>query len=142
MAQINLQDYYPDFYNKDYIIEAPEEVLKVMLESKRKDAAYQRKRYRYKAYYSWDRDDGIEYATFLKALTPQDIYEQRELLETIRLALQSLSEKQARRVRAHFFFGMSFSEIADAEGVHRSQITRSVNRAMEQLAIFLKNHYR
>lgn len=142
MAQINLRDYYPDFYNKDYIIEAPEEVLKVMLESKRKDTAYHRKRYRYKAYYSLDRDDGIEYATFLKALTPQDICEQRELLETIRLALQSLPEKQARRVRAHFFFGMSFSEIADTEGVHRSQITRSVNRAMEQLAIFLKNHYR
>ena len=50
MAKINLRDYYPDFYSKDYIIEAPDEVSEVMQESKRKEAAYQRKRYRYKAH--------------------------------------------------------------------------------------------
>lgn len=139
MAQINLRDYYPDFYKEDYMIEAPDEVLEVMQEAKRKEAAYQRKRYRYKAYYSLDRDDGIEHDTLYKVLTPQDIYEQQEQLEQLRIAMALLPEKQARRLRAHYFFGMSMTEIAYVEGVHRSQISRSISRALTQLAIFLKN---
>ena len=110
MKEINLREYYPDFYTTDYIIEVPDEVLETMEEA----ARYQ-------------------------ALTPQDICEQQEMMEQISMAISMLPEKQARRIHAHYFHGMSFAEIAAEEGVHRSQIMRSINRALAHMAIILKN---
>lgn len=140
MKKINLRDYYPDFYSTDYIIEVPDEVLETLQESVRHENAYQRKKYRHNAYYSLDCEDGIEYEVLCKELTPQEICEQQELLEQISRAIAMLPEKQARRVHAHFFHGMSYAEIAEIEGVHRSRIMRSINRALAHLAIILKNY--
>lgn len=140
MKEINLREYYPDFYTTDYIIEVPDEVLETMQEAVRKENAYQRRRFRHKAHYSLDRDDGIEHSTLYQALTPQDICEQQEMMEQISMAISKLPEKQARRIHAHYFHGMSFAEIAAEEGVHRSQVMRSVNRALAHMAIILKNY--
>lgn len=138
MAKINLRDYYPDFYNKDYIIDAPLEVLEVMQESRRKEAAYQRKRYRYKAHYSLDRGDGIENDTLFSALTPQDIFELREQQTLLDWAIEELPEKQARRIRAHYLLGISISNIARMEGVARSRVDESIRRGLHNLFLFLK----
>ena len=140
MKKINLRAYYPDYYNTDYIIEVPDEVMDTMQEAERKENAYQRRKFRHKAYYSLDRNDGIEHDTFYQALTPQDICEQQELMEQISIAISQLSEKQARRIHAYYFHGMSYLEIAEREGVHRSQIMRSVNKALANKAVILKNY--
>lgn len=136
MAKINLRDYYA----ADYIIDVPEKVLLAMQDAKRKENAYQRRKFHHKAYYSLDRNDGIEHDTFYQALTPQDICEQQELLEQISKAISQLPEKQVQRIYAHYFHGMSHAEIAEREGVHRSQIMRSVNKALAKMAIILKNY--
>ena len=60
MTIINLRDIYP-FYTSDCLIEVPDEVAAAMAEFDRKEAAYRLRTYRYKAYYSLDRDDGIEH---------------------------------------------------------------------------------
>ncbi|MDD3253060.1 MAG: sigma-70 family RNA polymerase sigma factor [Lachnospiraceae bacterium] len=138
MAQINLRDYYPDFYNEDYIIEAPEEVLLVMQESKRMEAAYQRKRYRYKAHYSLDCKDGIEQEALLHVPTPQEVFEEMERQEQISRAISCLPKKQAQRIRAHFILGMTVSEIAEMEGVAKSRISESLSLGLHHLLILLK----
>lgn len=133
MKTINLRDYYPDLYKTDYIVEIPDEVFEVIQESERKERAYQRRRYRYKAHFSLDRDDGIENDVLIWALTPCEICEQRAMLEQLHAAIDTLPEKQAKRVRSYYFSEMSMEEIAYAEGVHKSQISRSIKRALAKL---------
>ena len=68
MAIINLRDYYP-FYTSDCFMEVSEEVAEMFKEFDRKEAAYRLRTYRHKAYYSLDRDDGLEHeAVFLQVV--------------------------------------------------------------------------
>lgn len=67
MAIINLRDYYP-FYTSDCFMEVSEEVAEMFKEFDRKEAAYRLRTYRHKAYYSLDRDDGLEHEALFVAL--------------------------------------------------------------------------
>ena len=69
MAIINLRDFYP-YYTMDSFIEVPDEVAEAMAEFDRKEAAYRLRTYRHKAYYSLDREDGIEHSALFVALSP------------------------------------------------------------------------
>ena len=72
MAIINLRDYYP-FYTSDCFMEVSEEVAEMFKEFERKEAAYRLRTYRHKAYYSLDRDDGLEHEAVFVALSPPDV---------------------------------------------------------------------
>ena len=67
MTIINLRDYYP-FYTSDCFMEVSEEVAEMFKEFDRKEAAYRLRTYRHKAYYSLDRDDGLEHEALFVAL--------------------------------------------------------------------------
>ena len=71
MAIINLRDYYP-FYTSDYFMEVPEDVVEMFKEFDRKEAAYRLRTYRHKAYYSLDRNDGIEHEALFVAFSPYE----------------------------------------------------------------------
>ena len=73
MAIINLRDYYP-FYTSDCFMEVSEEVAEMFKEFERKEAAYRLRTYRHKAYYSLDRDDGLEHEAVFVALSPHELY--------------------------------------------------------------------
>lgn len=62
MKKVNLRDLYPDVYKTDYFVEVTEDVLETIRAAERAEAAYDRRMYRYKAYYSLDCDNGIENA--------------------------------------------------------------------------------
>lgn len=49
------------------------------------------------------------------ALTPADIFEQKEENARLYEALTSLPEKQRNRITSHFLLGMSLSDIAKAK---------------------------
>ncbi|MEY8313145.1 hypothetical protein AALA61_14445 [Oscillospiraceae bacterium 42-9] len=76
MAIINLRDFYP-YYTADSFIEVPDEVAEAMTEFDRKEAAYRLRTYRHKAYYSLDREDGIEHSALFVSLSPCEIYERK-----------------------------------------------------------------
>ena len=76
MAIINLRDYYP-FYTSDCFMEVSEEVAEMFKEFDRKEAAYRLRTYRHKAYYSLDRDDGLEHEAVFVALSPHELYERK-----------------------------------------------------------------
>ena len=76
MAIINLRDYYP-FYTSDCFMEVSEEVAEMFKEFERKEAAYRLRTYRHKAYYSLDRDDGLEHEAVFVALSPHELYERK-----------------------------------------------------------------
>ena len=137
MKEINLRDYYP-FYTQDAIVEVPDEVAALLYELKLAEAASFLRTYRHKAYFSLDYDTNVERDALVVVLTPADILEQKEENDRLYQAIASLPEKQRNRIYAHFFLGMSKSEIAKAEGTHKSRITRSINAGLRSLEKFLK----
>lgn len=139
MKKINLRDYYP-FYTTDVIVEVPDEVADLLREYALLEEAYRIRTYRYRAYYSLDYDGNIERDIALAQPSLMDIIEQRRMTEQLYKALAKLSEKQYRRIYAHYFLGMSISEIARADGCTFMSVKESIERGLKQLGkIFEKN---
>ncbi len=108
--------------------------------SVRYEAAYtERVRYN-KAYYSLDADDGIEYSACLHELTPDEVLELKERFCRLWNALNSLPETQGRRVDAHFILGMTYREIAQAEGVDKSSVRESVLSGLKSMKKYLQKN--
>ena len=95
MAIINLRDYYP-FYTSDCFVEVSDEVAEMFKEFDRKEAAYRLRTYRHKAYYSLDRDDGLEHEAVFVALSPHELYERKVTMQELHAAIASLPDKQAQ----------------------------------------------
>ena len=111
MAIINLRDYYP-FYTSDYFMEVPEDVVEMFKEFDRKEAAYRLRTYRHKAYYSLDRNDGIEHEALFVAFSPYELYERKVTIQELYTAISRLPDKQAKRIYAHFILGLTKQDIA------------------------------
>ena len=139
MTTINLRDFYP-WYKEDQYIEVSDEVAEELRAGKRSEAAHQRRVTRNRAQYSLDCDDGIEYSACLHEPTPQELLERMELFYHLWNALNTLPEIQGRRVDAHFILGMSYREIAQAEGVDKSAVRSSVLCGLESMKKYLRKN--
>ena len=114
----------------------PEEVLAVIAEETRAEAAAKRKTYRYRAQYSLDVGDGIEEATLRQLPNPETILENYQQREALYAAIMSLPEKQAKRIYAKYFLGLTINEIAQIEGVSKSRISESIRTGLKKLKKF------
>ena len=130
MAIINLRDYYP-FYTSDCFMEVSEEVAEMFKEFERREAAY----------YSLDREDGLEHEAVFVALSPHELYERKVTMQELHAAIASLPDKQAKRIYAHFILGMSQAEIAQAEKVAKSRVSESIQCGLRSLEKILKNSF-
>lgn len=133
MKKINLRELYPDVYTADFLVDVTEEVMETIRAAERAEAAYERKMYRYKAQYSLDCENGIENAVLLKPKTPEMILEEKQLQEQVYSAVMNLPEKQAKRIYARYYLGMTVNEIAEVEGVDPSRVRDSIRRGLKQL---------
>ena len=133
MKKINLRELYPDVYTTDFFVNVTEEVLDVIQTAQRLEAAYERRMYRHKAHYSLDCGNGIEKAAVFRTATPGDILEEKQQQERLYAAVTALPEKQAKRIYAHFYLGMTPVEIAHAEGVDPSCVRRSIRNGLKRL---------
>ena len=122
---INLRDFYP-YYTCDAFVEVSDEIGAVLLESKREEKNYIDRLGYHKAYYSLDRGDGIENDAVDKPI-------HKAVMAELYAAFASLPDKQAKRLYALFFMGMSRTEIAKAEGVAVKSVCESIVRALETL---------
>ena len=133
MKKVNLRDLYPDVYKTDHFVEVTEDVLETIRATERAEAAYDRRMYRYKAYYSLDSDNGIENAILMKPQTPEMLLEEKQFQEQVYAAVMKLPEKQAKRIYARYYLGMTVNEIAEVEGVDPSRVRDSIRRGLKQL---------
>lgn len=140
MKTINLKDYYPH-YTQDTFVEASDELLAIFEESARAEAAYERKKYRYKAHYSLDRGNGIEHDILFVSLSPDEIYERKLTSQQLHAAIASLPDKQAKRIYTHYFMGMSKTAIAKAEGVSEKAVRIGIERGLHTIEKYLKNFF-
>ena len=122
MKKVNLRDLYPDVYKTDYFVEVTEDVLETIRAAERAEAAYDRRMYRYKAHYSLDCDNGIENAILMKPQTPEMLLEEKQFQEQVYATVMKLPEKQAKRIYARYYLGMTVNEIAEVEGVDPSRV--------------------
>ena len=137
MQKINLRDLYPDAYKTDVFVDVAEEVLNAIRDQQQDDSAYERRKFRHKAYYSLNRGDGIENDALNQPPTPEEILEQKQLKEEVYAALMELPAIQARRIYARFYLGMRVSEIARIEGADRRRVWESIRRGLKKLARLL-----
>ncbi|MFZ5967596.1 MAG: RNA polymerase sigma factor [Bacillota bacterium] len=140
MKIINLRDYYP-FYQSDFFVEVPDEIVELLTQFNRKEHADFERRRVHKAYYSLDAGDNIEKDVVLLVLSPEEIYERKLNRRELYAAINSLPEKQAKRIYAHFFLGMSKTEIARTEGVGESTIRDSIDRGLKNIEKFMKKFF-
>ena len=144
MKKINLRDLFPEC-KLDCYIEVPEadvdayiaaldkDAANIYIEAQRTNNAHQCRLFWHQEHYSLDAGDGIEDETGYTSPPPNEVLEQELMREQIYTALNRLPDKQRGRVYTHFFLGMSKAKIAQAEGVNKSQITRSINRALSRM---------
>jgi RNA polymerase sigma-70 factor, ECF subfamily len=137
MQRINLRDYYP-FFHSDNLIDVADEIALALKNFDLQEQAYRLRRYRHKAYYSLDRDEGIEHDILLISISPSEIYERKIIRRKLYSAFSALPDNQAKRIYAYFFLEMSKCEIAAAEGVDESTIRKSIQRGLGHMKRFLK----
>ena len=132
MTTINLKDFYY-WYTQDQFIEVSDEVAEVFVADARHEMAYQRRLSRHKAQYSLDCENGIENAVLRKLETPEMLLEEKQFQEQVYAAVMKLPEKQAKRIYARYYLGMTVNEIAEVEGVDPSRVRDSIRRGLKQL---------
>ena len=138
MKKINLREVYP-FYENDCFVMVDDEIAEIFEESKRKELNYQRKVYWNKAYYSLDRDDGIEHEAIFVSMSPYEIYERKMTKQELHAAIAKLPDFQAKRIYAYYFLEMTKTEIAQAEGVSVMAVCKSISQGLKTLEKELKN---
>lgn len=139
MKTINLKDYYAHI-GIDTYIDIPDKVFDIFEEFRKAEQAYYSRVNYHKAYYSLDRGDGIEHSTLFVSLSPDEIYERKLTNEQLHAAIATLPDKQAKRIYAHYFLGMSKTAIAKAERVSEKAIRNSIERGLACMEQYLKNN--
>lgn len=137
MKIINLREMYPS-YPSDLWIEVSDEIAQTIKCFDLLESAFKLRTYRHKAYYSLDRNDGIEKDILFVSLSPQELYEREMTRQELYAAMFRLPEKQAKRIYAHYFLGMSKAAIAKVERVDERAVRKSIQRGLMQMEKFLK----
>ena len=65
--------------------------------------------------------------------TPEMVLEEKQFQEQVYAAVMKLPEKQAKRIYARYYLGMTVNEIAEVEGVDPSRVRDSIRRGLKQL---------
>lgn len=144
MQTVNLKKYYYPLFTKDTFVEVSDEVAEALLLMHREENNRIRKMYYHKAYFSLDREDGIEndaLCGFEKS--PEEVLMEQEeerffrlTLERLDEALSNLTETQQRRIRARYLSGMTIQGIAASEGVSVSVVSESIRSGLKKLRTY------
>jgi len=138
MITINLRHYYPH-YTSDVYIEVPDTIAIELHSFENQDAAYRMRTSRNRAFFSLDREDGLEREMQNSAPSSEDGFFREHLAYSLFSALQELPVAQAWRIYAHNILGMSNLAIAHVEGVNEGNVRKSVVRGLRRLQKFLGN---
>lgn len=144
MQTVNLKKYYYPLFTKDTFVEVSDEVAEALLLMHREENNRIRKMYYHKAYFSLDREDGIENDAVCRfEKSPEEILMEQEeerffrlTLERLDEALSNLTETQQRRIRARYLSGMTMQDIAAGEGVSVSVVSESIRSGLKKLRTY------
>ncbi len=133
MIEINLREFYPECYRNDYFVEVPDEVAELLILLRRHEQSQRRRIYKHKAHYSLDSYEIVEREAVLQTPSAEEVFAHLAEQEQLHNAMLALTQKQRSRLYAHFFLNMSYTKIAEKEGVDVTSVQESVQRAIKQL---------
>ncbi len=81
----------------------------------------------------WIARMALKMRCLLKPQTPEMVLEEKQFQEQVYAAVMKLPEKQAKRIYARYYLGMTVNEIAEVEGVDPSRVRDSIRRGLKQL---------
>ena len=136
MTTIKLNNYYPHLTER-ITMEVSDEIAVTLSIGGRLCDSYKRRKREHDEC-SLDGTPGFEADVTRPPRTPEEIMELAEDHAALYAALDRLPPVQARRVYARFILGRSVTAIAEAEGVNKSQITRSIDFGLKNLQEILK----
>ena len=122
-------------------MDVSDEVAECLLQLRREEERIRRKIRYYRAYYSLDAYDGMEFDAIDALMpSPEDMYTQKEqqrldrqTLQRLKLAIETLPEKQARRLKARHIDQMKLREIAEQEQVSIKSVTDTLSAAIHNV---------
>lgn len=134
MVVINLRIYYPVLYRHDVFCEVPEQIKLLLDELIRLEHAQDERRR-----YHGECLAFIEDVTDLELGLPslEDAYEKSCKRQELYRAMLWLPAKQIRRIYAHFFLGLSETEIARVERVSVAAVSSSITQGILHLRRYL-----
>ncbi|CAM4260323.1 MULTISPECIES: RNA polymerase sigma factor [Paenibacillaceae] len=138
MKKINLRDMYP-FYQTDVWIKVDEEIVQEMRRFELLESAYKLRAHRHRAYYSLDRNDGIENDILFPSRSTETEYEEMAFRRELYAAMCRLPKKSFRRIYSHYFLGMSKVAIARVEQVDEKAVRKSIESGLKKLKQILGN---
>lgn len=65
--------------------------------------------------------------------------EDKILIEELKLAINTLSKTQKRRIKLYYFEDMTVEEIAKLEGTTHQAVSKSIRKAIEEIKKIIKN---
>ena len=68
---------------------------------------------------------------FFVAIFSEMVLEEKQFREQVYAAVTKLPEKQAKRIYARYYLGMTVNEIAEVEGVDPSRVRDSIRRGLK-----------
>lgn len=131
MVKIKIKDLYP-FVTEDTVVEVSKEVAEFIESERKKEKASREKIRRNKAYYSLDRNDGIEFNNLKYFGAKENIFEE-ELKISLKECLGKLPDKQKRRIIAYYFNGYTLKEIGEIEDVSVQAISKSIQKGIKRM---------
>ena len=140
MKTINLRIEYPDIYSQDFFYDVEDSVADVLgdLRRQRHAQVQQRSYNRVNCYY----EDGLtEELMSLNQESPLDLFIQKESEEELYRGIQALDQRTRRRLILHFISGLTQQQIADIEGVNRSNVARSISYGVRQLRKIISENF-
>ena len=136
MKRINLKVHYPELYQVDCYIELPDDCANLLCDFIREKEAQERTQRNRGSKCMLDNESYIyRHAMQYRQLSDdlERAIERHQLYE----AINKLTEVQAKRVYAYYFLGMTHKEIALNEGVDESAVSRSLERALNNLKKYI-----
>ena len=145
MKKVNLKKLYWEKFSlnfdaespEDYNIELSDDILELYQQFFLDDERQRKKLERNRVFISLDITPDIESAASAILLSVEEEVQDKAELECksqmLHSALNQLSEKQARRIIAHYILGLKKVEIAQIEGVNERAIRSSIQRGLKQL---------
>ena len=138
MQKINLRDLYPDTYKTDVFVDVTEEVLAAIRGQEQDDAAYERRKFRHKAHYSLNREDGIENDAINRPLTPEEILVAEAAAGGGVYRADAAARHPGPAYLRPVLPGMTVAEIARIEGTDRRRgCGASIRRGLKKLVRLL-----
>lgn len=120
-------------------VEVSDEIGAFIIESRREEAAADKKANRH----CWSIDaltyEGLDYAVFDSPLADLDEEEEIRLVNRIRESFQLLTTKQRRRLEL-YVQGKTFREIAAAENVAVNAVELSIAQSIKKIKIYCSKH--